>query len=103
MPPFSLQLRVTQLFEVFANIGNAELIDIQGQRDNAWQLVPADHVLIPNPFGCDDIYDELAAGFRGEPVGTIPAITYGIARQRVTPALLEAVWPVEATKLRLVA
>lgn len=103
MPRLSIHVRSGQRIAIFNEAGNVELIDIDNQRDENGHLVISDHVLHPNPHGCDDIYDEVAAHFCGEPVGLLPAHTDGAARQRVTPALLETVRLMVPTKRRLVA
>lgn len=89
MPKLSIQLRADQRLAIFDEDGNAELIDIDNQRDEAGELVITDHVLIPNTFGCDDIYDDVSAYFRGDPVRALPANTLGAANDFMTPALLE--------------
>lgn len=93
MPSLILQLRAGQRIAVFDEHGNAELIDFDNQRDDHGELVVTDHVLIRNIYRDNDIYDEVAAYWRGEPARVIPANTLGIPNDSVTPALLEPTTP----------
>jgi len=100
MPSLSIQLRAGQRIAIFDEAGNAELIDIDNQRDEAGNLVVTDHVLVPNTFGDNGIYDEVVAYWRGDPSRVLPANTLGAANENMTPALLEAPC---APNLRVVA
>ena len=93
MPAFSIQSRAGQRIAIFDECGHAELIDIDDQRDEAGNLIVTDHVLIRNIYGDDDIYDDVSAYFRGEPVLVLPANTLCIANDNITPALLEVHTP----------
>lgn len=91
MPSLSVQLRVGQRIAIFDEAGNAELIDIDHERNENGDLVVTDHVFIRNRYGDDDIYDDVAAHFRGEPVDALPIAASGALDANFTPALMEQV------------
>jgi len=68
MPSLSVLLRAGQRAAIFDLSGNAELINIVIQPGEAGTLVVADHVLIPKTVGGDEIYEEVVAYFRGDPL-----------------------------------
>jgi len=68
MPSLSVHLRAGQRTAIFDRSGTAEHINIVIQPGEAGNPVVTDHVLLPNTVGGDEIYDEVAAYFRGDPV-----------------------------------